>query len=309
MNSKIMSLLLLFIVAIGFSGAASATSCEHTYKYNCPYCNYHSDSQSAFKNHLESCHQAKVVVIQGEQGPAGQNGTNGKDGLNGTNGKDGAQGPQGIAGVVDYTKVQSMINSATSGLQAQINAINADLKHVWKSINWIIEVNVNQINLIDDLQSQINNIQLTPGPKGDTGAQGIQGIQGLIGATGAVGPQGETGLTGAQGPQGLPGLNGIDGINGTVGAQGPQGEQGIQGLIGPQGIQGVPGLAGAVGEAGQSGVNGLNGLNGIDGANGVSAAKSIPMQDTGINWLPLILAGLVLAGAVGYAVVKRESEE
>lgn len=59
---------------------------------------------------------------------------------------------------------------------------------------------------IADLQSQIDNIQLTPGPVGPPGADGT---------------------------------NGTDGING-VGVQGPPGEQGPQGDVGPQGPAGTP---------------------------------------------------------------------
>jgi len=57
-----------------------------------------------------------------------------------------------------------------------------------------------------DLQNQINNIELTPGPQGPAG------------------PQGPVGLTGATGPQGLPGNNGTDGATGPQGPQGPAGQ-------------------------------------------------------------------------------------
>ena len=43
---------------------------------------------------------------------------------------------------------------------------------------------------VDNLQQQIDNIQLTPGPIGP------QGPQGETGATGIQGPQGDTGATG-----------------------------------------------------------------------------------------------------------------
>ena len=67
------------------------------------------------------------------------------------------------------------------------------------------------------LQSNINNISLTPGPagpegaKGDTGATGSQGPQGPIGLTGPAGPQGDRGPQGDAGPQGLIGEPGADG--------------------------------------------------------------------------------------------------
>ena len=60
-------------------------------------------------------------------------------------------------------------------------------------------------NAISNLQAQITNIQLIPGPQGpqgETGPQGIQGEPGLQGLQGETGPQGPQGL---QGPNGDPG--------------------------------------------------------------------------------------------------------
>ena len=51
---------------------------------------------------------------------------------------------------------------------------------------------------IDNLQEQITNIQLIPGPKGDPGPPGPQGEQGI---------QGEKGENGDPGAQGEPGMN------------------------------------------------------------------------------------------------------
>ena len=76
------------------------------------------------------------------------------------------------------------------------------------------------------LQDQIDNIQLTPGLKGDKGDPGPQGIQG------------EQGLAGADGAPGLPGADGVQG------PAGPQGEQGLIGLTGPTGADGIQGTAG-----------------------------------------------------------------
>jgi hypothetical protein len=100
------------------------------------------------------------------------------------------------------------------------------------------------------LQSQINHIQLTPGPQGpqgpkgdkgdmgNTGAVGPQGLQGAKGDTGATGPQGPTGATGPQGPQGAKGVQGNKGDTGPQGPDGKQGAIGPQGPAGPQGPQG-----------------------------------------------------------------------
>lgn len=62
---------------------------------------------------------------------------------------------------------------------------------------------------IDQLKTQLQNIQLTPGP------QGPQGPAGPIGPTGPAGPSGPAGPTGAMGPAG------------PEGPQGPQGQPGI----------------------------------------------------------------------------------
>jgi len=57
-----------------------------------------------------------------------------------------------------------------------------------------------------DLQEQIDNIELTPGPQGPPGPAGPQG---LPGSTGPQGPQGPAGPQGAPGPAGLEGPAGI----------------------------------------------------------------------------------------------------
>jgi hypothetical protein len=82
---------------------------------------------------------------------------------------------------------------------------------IWKAIN--------------NLQQQIANIQLLPGPQGPQGEQGIQGPQGIQGEpgskgdTGEQGPAGETGLQGEPGPAGVPGksLKIVDANNNEVG--------------------------------------------------------------------------------------------
>jgi len=64
-------------------------------------------------------------------------------------------------------------------------------------------------NIINtNLQNQISNIQLTPGPTGAQGAQGDVGGGGPTGTTGPQGAQGAAGPTGAQGPAGATGPQG-----------------------------------------------------------------------------------------------------
>ncbi|HCN10029.1 MAG TPA: hypothetical protein DIT01_19050 [Lentisphaeria bacterium] len=53
---------------------------------------------------------------------------------------------------------------------------------------------------IADLEAQIANVELTPGPAGDQGAQGKAGADGANGSDGSQGPQGKGGADGADAP-------------------------------------------------------------------------------------------------------------
>jgi hypothetical protein len=128
--------------------------------------------------------------------------------------------------------------------------------------------NHDDLILVDqDLQSQINTIELTPGPQGADGQDGLScwdlngdsvfdpstedidgdGIastldcRGPQGEQGSQGPQGETGPQGSQGEQGLQGPQGETGPQGPQGETGPQGPQGETGPMGPEGPEGPPG--------------------------------------------------------------------
>ena len=99
-------------------------------------------------------------------------------------------------------------------------------------------------------KSELQNISLTPGPKGDSGPRGERGEPGPKGDTGAngepgpQGPQGIQGLRGEQGPIGPQGLQGVPGEKGQNGEPGPRGERGEQGPPGPQGLTGPKGTDG-----------------------------------------------------------------
>ena len=90
-------------------------------------------------------------------------------------------------------------------------------------------------------KQELQNIALTPGPKGDKGEPGPIGPQG---ATGETGPRGADGLQGPIGPQGLQGERGQDGQRGERGEQGPIGLTGPKGDIGPIGPRGENGRDG-----------------------------------------------------------------
>ena len=93
-----------------------------------------------------------------------------------------------------------------------------DLENDYPELVHVGADGVKGINYIDllvkrvaELEKELEDISLTPGPKGDTGATGVQGAQGPKGDTGATGPQGATGATGAAGTNGSNGKNGADG--------------------------------------------------------------------------------------------------
>nr|DAD80713.1 MAG TPA: collagen triple helix repeat protein [Siphoviridae sp. ctet217] len=102
-------------------------------------------------------------------------------------------------------------------------------------------------------KSELQNISLTPGPKGDKGETGDRG---------PIGPKGDAG---ERGPQGDTGPKGADGLQGPVGPIGPQGLQGIQGERGQDGQRGERGEQGPIGQTGPQGPIGLTGPKGADG--------------------------------------------
>lgn len=93
-------------------------------------------------------------------------------------------------------------------------------------------------------KQELQNIALTPGPKGDKGEAGERGPIGLTGPTGPRGADGQQGLQGIQGERGQ------DGQPGPKGERGEQGQKGDTGERGPQGIQGTPGPKGENGRDG-----------------------------------------------------------
>lgn len=100
-------------------------------------------------------------------------------------------------------------------------------------------------------KQELQNIALTPGPKGDKGETGERGPIGPIGPQGLTGPRG---ADGQQGLQGIQGERGQDGQPGPKGERGEQGQKGDTGERGPQGIQGTPGPKGENGRDGRDGV-------------------------------------------------------
>lgn len=151
-------------------------------------------------------------------------------------------------------------------------------------------------------KQELQNIALTPGPKGDKGEAGErgpigpQGPQGLQGIQGQIGPKGETG---ERGPQGDTGPRGADGLQGPQGLQGIQGERGRDGEPGPRGERGEQGPIGQTGPAGPVGPQGPIGLTGPKGENGRDGV-GIPQK--------LILTGTTLTLSDGGGSVTLPSQ-
>lgn len=91
-------------------------------------------------------------------------------------------------------------------------------------------------------KEEIQNISLTPGPKGDRGEPGPQGTPGDVGPQGLPGLQGPQGLQGERGQDGQPGPRGERGEQGPIGQTGPAGPQGPVGPTGPRGENGRDGV-------------------------------------------------------------------
>lgn len=124
-------------------------------------------------------------------------------------------------------------------------------------------------------KEELQNISLTPGPKGDRGEPGPQGNPGEVGPQGLQGPPGPKGDTGDRGPQGDTGPKGADGLQGP---QGIQGERGQDGQPGPRGERGEQGPAGLPGPVGPQGPIGLTGPKGADGRDGVGIPQKLSIE-------------------------------
>ena len=151
----------------------------------------------------------------------------------------------------------SNIRTEISHISADIEALKTKTKDTVYNDKPLVErvVALENKPSVDTSQfatkQELQNIALTPGPKGDKGETGERGPQG---ATGETGPRGADGLQGPQGLQGIQGERGRDGEPGPKGDIGP---------IGPQGLKGEQGPAGPVGPQGAIGPKGENGRDGV----------------------------------------------
>ncbi len=138
-----------------------------------------------------------------------------------------------------------------SGIRAKISHISTEIE----ALKTKPDIDTSQFATKQELQ----NIALTPGPKGDKGEAGERG---------PIGPQGPQGLTGPQGLQGETGQQGLQGIQGPIGPKGETGERGPQGDTGPRGADGLQGPIGPIGPQGLQGERGQDGQRGERGEQG-----------------------------------------
>lgn len=154
-------------------------------------------------------------------------------------------------GTYDDSNIRTELSHISADIEALKTKADKDTIYNDEPVLKRLEVLENKPN-IDTSQfatkQELQNIALTPGPKGDKGEPGPIGPQG---ATGETGPRGADGLQGPIGPQGLQGERGQDGQRGE---RGERGEQGPIGQTGPVGPQGPIGLTGPKGENGRDGV-------------------------------------------------------
>lgn len=130
------------------------------------------------------------VGPQGPQGIPGQQGPKGEQGVMGPQGPVGPQGEQGPKGEKGDQGIQ--------GIQGEPGADYVLTEADKKEIAGMVEVSGEVGNLSNyytksEVDAAIENIELTPGPKGEKGDTGAQGPKGDTGEKGEKGDKGEDG--------------------------------------------------------------------------------------------------------------------
>lgn len=178
--------------------------------------------------------------------------------------------------------IESMVAEEVTKVVAGADADFDTLKEV---ADWIKNDKTGAAKMQTDirtLKTDLQNIELTPGPQGEKGEKGDTGAQGPKGETGSQGPKGDAGEQGIQGPkgeQGEKGDTGAQGPKGDTGATGPKGDTGATGPAGKDGSNGKDGATGATGPQGPAGKDGAQGPAGADGKNGTDGKTPIRGTD------------------------------
>lgn len=166
-------------------------------------------------------------------------------------------------GTYDDSNIRSEISHISADIEALKTKTDKDTVYDDKPLVERVVALENKAN-IDTSQfatkQELQNITLTPGPKGEKGEPGPKGADGERGPQGATGETGPRGADGLQGPQGIQGERGQDGQPGPKGDIGPIGPQGLKGEQGPAGLPGPAGPQGPIGLTGPKGENGRDGV-------------------------------------------------
>lgn len=166
-------------------------------------------------------------------------------------------------GTYDDSNIRTEISHISADIEALKTKTDKDTIYNDKPLVERVVALENKAN-IDTSQfatkQELQNITLTPGPKGEKGEPGPKGADGERGPQGATGETGPRGADGLQGPQGIQGERGQDGQPGPKGDIGPIGPQGLKGEQGPAGLPGPAGPQGPIGLTGPKGENGRDGV-------------------------------------------------
>ena len=142
----------------------------------------------------------------------------------------------------DDSNIRSEISHISADIEALKTKTDKDTVYDDSALRERVTALENKTNIDTSnfaTKQELQNIALTPGPKGDKGEPGPIGP---IGPQGFPGPKGDAGLQGPIGPQGAQGERGQDGQRGERGEQGPIGPTGPQGPIGLTGPKGADGV-------------------------------------------------------------------
>ena len=113
--------------------------------------------------------------------------------------------------------------SVTDALTVEVNAIKQDVQTMKSRLNDLEAKDNTHDSVHVTLQSNINNISLTPGSKGAMGSSGNDGSKGAVGSPGKDGSKGAVGSSGNDGSKGAVGSSGNDGSKGATGQKGDVG--------------------------------------------------------------------------------------
>ena len=187
----------------------------------------------------------------------------------------------------DDSNIRSEISHISADIEALKTKTDKDTVYDDSALRERVTTLENKTNIDTSnfaTKQELQNIALTPGPKGDKGETGErgpigpQGPQGLQGIQGQIGPKGADGERGPQGDTGPRGADGLQGPIGPQGLQGLQGERGQDGQVGPRGERGERGEQGPIGQTGPAGPQGPIGLTGPKGADGVGIPQRLTLS-------------------------------